>query len=238
MEDFIYHQKPRYVETPATPKYARSPRQAKLLDRRNSEWAAQQPRVSEPSEDGDTTERYQYTPSKKKFVEHAPHLVPMPWERAYKVEDKRLTEAQEKALEKEIEESMRIVSPRERTHMPLQVIKALRRKMTDKDNGASKIIRVFKQFDIGGEGGGSKDDNFLDVEEVQNGLNNLLHLNLSQNEAQKVMKLVDRNGDGRIGIEEFLYAAKSNDIAEMIQQSELKMPRDKRPPRGTSPCVW
>jgi Ca2+-binding EF-hand superfamily protein len=225
MEDFIYHQKPRYVETPATPKYARSPRQAKLLDRRNSEWAAQQPRVSEPSEDGDTTERYQYTPSKKKFVEHAPHLVPMPWERAYKVEDKRLTEAQEKALEKEIEESMRIVSPRERTHMPLQVIKALRRKMTDKDNGASKIIRVFKQFDIGGEGGGSKDDNFLDVEEVQNGLNNLLHLNLSQNEAQKVMKLVDRNGDGRIGIEEFLYAAKSNDIAEMIQQSELKMPR-------------
>ena len=44
---------------------------------------------------------------------------------------------------------------------------------------------------------------------MQNGLNNLLHLNLSQNEAQKVMKLVDRNGDGRIGIEEFLYAARA-----------------------------
>jgi Ca2+-binding EF-hand superfamily protein len=225
--DFIYHKKKPYVPTPEEPRYARNPDQAKTLDARNLKWTNAQPRADceTPSDIG--SENYSYTSSKKKFVDQAPHLVPLPWERAYKPEqsDHRLTLEQQAAVEKQLENSAKLLSPREIMHQPLQVIKALRQKMTAQDNGATKIIKVFKQFDIGGNSGGTKDDNLLDVEEVQNGLNNLLHLKLTKDEAKNVMKLVDQNGDGKLSIEEFLYAAKSDDIANRIIEADLMMPR-------------
>ena len=96
---------------------------------------------------------------------------------------------------------------------------------------ATKVIRVFKNFDIGGasegsnEGESGKNNDMLDVNEVREGLNNLLNLQLTTKEAEKVMKLVDKNGDGQLSIEEFLYAAKSNEIADLITKSDMSMYR-------------
>ena len=96
---------------------------------------------------------------------------------------------------------------------------------------ATKIIRVFKNFDIGSASskedpnvsGGNND--MLDVNEVQEGLNNLLNLQLTKNEAREVINLVDTNGDGELSIEEFLYAAKSDEIADLITKSDMSMYR-------------
>jgi Ca2+-binding EF-hand superfamily protein len=232
MEDFIYHQKRKYVETPPTPRYARDPEQAKKLDKRRDSFleASHYDPNNTPNSSARSTPRYVYTPSKKKFVDDAPHLVPLPWERSYKYNGPaQLTEAQQKIIDAELEASTKIISHRDFQHRPLQVVKQLRQKMTGKDNGATKIIRVFKNFDIGAAGekagkdavrsGGN--DNLLDINEVREGLNNLLNLNLTSNETEKVMQLVDRNGDGQLSIEEFLYAAKSDEIADMITKSDM-----------------
>ena len=236
MEDFIYHQKREYVETPPTPRYARNPAHAKKLDHRRDSFLEEShydPNAS-PNSSARSTPRYVYTPSKKKFIDEAPHLVPLPWERSYKYDGPgQLTEGQRKMVADEIEASMKIVSHRDFQHRPLQVVKQLRQKMTGKDNGATKIIRVFKNFDIGGAVEGADEDafksggndNLLDVNEVREGLNNLLNLNLTTKEAEKVMKLVDKNGDGQLSIEEFLYAAKSDEIDDMITKSDMSMPR-------------
>ena len=138
MEDFIYHQKRQYVETPPTPRYARNPEQAEILDNRRDKYLEEshyQPNHS-PSSSARSTPRYVYTPSKKKFVDQAPHLVPLPWERSYRAEGPpELSEAQQKIVDKEMREASKIVSHRDYLHRPLQVIKQLRQKLTGKDNG-------------------------------------------------------------------------------------------------------
>ena len=138
MEDFIYHQKRQYVETPPTPRYARNPEHAEDLDNRRDKYLEEshyQPNHS-PSSSARSTPRYVYTPSKKKFVDQAPHLVPLPWERSYKAEGPpELSEAQQKIVDDEMREASKIVSHRDYLHRPLQVIKQLRQKLTGKDNG-------------------------------------------------------------------------------------------------------
>ena len=48
-----------------------------------------------------------------------------------------------------------------------------------------------------------------------------VNLNLTSNEAEKVMQLVDKNEISQLSIEEFLYAAKSDEIADMITKSDM-----------------
>ena len=111
--------------------------------------------------------------------------------------------------------------------------------MQSKQGASTEIVKLFNDWDVGdgelipGMGmattnrGGSDGfgDKKLGDKEIRQGLNFLLSTKLNDNDARRVVSMIDKDGDGEINVQEFLDVALSEEMAERLRLHEWRKRR-------------
>ena len=125
---------------------------------------------------------------------------------------------------------------------PIEILKMLHNSMQSKQGASTEVIKLFSDWDVGdGElvpGMGmvrtnrSADtakkefgDKSLSDKEMRQGLNFLLSTKLDDNDARQIISMIDKDGDGKIDIREFLEVAVGNEIEERLRLHDWRRRR-------------